>query len=188
MSSTNNRGKTSFNNKKRNQNMVLQTILIISVLALGFALGCIYQRKLDNYRFCNGKALQPSCTISDEDIERVVRKVRTDIDDFDIRTFSDDDTNMEQFDRFLSIEEARQLKLSQDEYADTFLQAPKIEDRKPVFVSCEVRDRLDEIVRRIGGKRLSVSGILENMARHHLDLYKDVIGGLYNRQGIIKFN
>ena len=34
----------------------------------------------------------------------------------------------------------RQRRLSLEEYRSTFLQVPRIEDRKPVFVSCEVRD------------------------------------------------
>ena len=34
----------------------------------------------------------------------------------------------------------RQRKLSLDEYRKAFLQVPRIEDRKPVFVSGEVRD------------------------------------------------
>ena len=38
---------------------------------------------------------------------------------------------------------SRQRKLSLDEYRKAFLQVPRIEDRKPVFVSGEVRDRLD---------------------------------------------
>lgn len=168
--------------------MVLQTILIITMLALGFALGCIWQRKIDGCKCDRHQSATPSFSVSDETIERLIRKVRAEYADFDIRNYLGDSTEAGRLDTFLSAEDARQLKLSQDEYADTFLQAPRIEDRKPVFVSCEVRDRLDEIVRRIGGRRLSVSGILENMARHHLDLYKEVIGGLYNRQGIIKFN
>lgn len=57
------------------------------------------------------------------------------------------------------------------QYRQTFLQVPKIEDRKPVFVSCDTRDRLDEIVRRLGGRKMSVSGLIENLARHHLELY-----------------
>lgn len=48
---------------------------------------------------------------------------------------------------------------------------PRIENRKPVFVSCEVRDRLDEIVHRLGGRRMSVSGLIENLALHHLETY-----------------
>ena len=60
---------------------------------------------------------------------------------------------------------SRQRKLSLDEYRKAFLQVPRIEDRKPVFVSGEVRDRLDEFVRRLGGRKMSVSGLLENIDR-----------------------
>lgn len=68
---------------------------------------------------------------------------------------------------------SRQRKLSLDEYRKTFLQVPKIEDRKPVFVSGKVRDRLDEFVRRLGGRKMSVSGLLENIARQHLEIYSE---------------
>ena len=64
-------------------------------------------------------------------------------------------------------------KLSLDEYRKAFLQVPRIEDRKPVFVSGEVRDRLDEFVRRLGGRKMSVSGLLENIARLHLEIYSE---------------
>ncbi len=40
---------------------------------------------------------------------------------------------------------SKQRRLSLDEYRTTYLQVPKIADRKPVFVSREVRDRLDRI-------------------------------------------
>ena len=68
---------------------------------------------------------------------------------------------------------SRQRKLSLDEYRKGFLQVPRIEDRKPVFVSGEVRDRLDEFVRRLGGRKMSVSGLLENIARQHLEIYSE---------------
>ncbi len=67
----------------------------------------------------------------------------------------------------------KQRKESLEEYRETFLQVPKIEDRKPVFVSCEVRDRLDEIARRLGGRKMSVSGLIENLVRHHLEIYNE---------------
>lgn len=67
---------------------------------------------------------------------------------------------------------SKQRKLSLEEYRQTFMQVPHIEDRKPVFVSREVRDRLDEYVRRFGRRKMSVSGLLENMARHYLALYE----------------
>jgi hypothetical protein len=68
---------------------------------------------------------------------------------------------------------AKHRKASLDEYREAFLIAPKITDRQPVFVSREVRDRIDSVVRRLGERKMSVSGFLENLARHHLDLYAD---------------
>lgn len=62
-----------------------------------------------------------------------------------------------------------------EQYRQTFLQVPKIDDRKPVFVSCHTRDRLDEIVRRLGDRKMSVSGLIENLALHHLELYGEDI-------------
>ena len=69
----------------------------------------------------------------------------------------------------------KQQRATLEKYRQTFLRVPRIENRKPVFVSCEVRDRLDEIVRRLGGRRMSVSGLIENLARHHLETYGDVM-------------
>ena len=66
---------------------------------------------------------------------------------------------------------SKQRKLSLEEYRITYLKVPVIIDRKPVFVSCEVRDRLEDYVRKLGGRKMSVSGLLENIARQHLDTY-----------------
>jgi len=69
----------------------------------------------------------------------------------------------------------KQRRLSLDEYRATYLQVPKIADRKPVFVSREVRDGLDRIVRCLGDRGMSVSGLVENLARQHLAAYGDDI-------------
>lgn len=66
---------------------------------------------------------------------------------------------------------SKQRKLSLEEYRNTYLKVPVIKDRKPVFLSCEVRDRLEDYVRKLGGRKMSVSGLLENIARQHLDTY-----------------
>lgn len=68
---------------------------------------------------------------------------------------------------------SKQRKESLEEYRQAFLTVPKLEDRKPVFISREVRDELDEIVRKLGGRRMSVSGFIENLARHHLEIYRE---------------
>ena len=69
----------------------------------------------------------------------------------------------------------KQRKASLEEYKNSFLNPPKITDRKTVYLSAETRDRLDEIVRRLGERGSSVSGFIENMAKEHLETYRDEI-------------
>ena len=69
----------------------------------------------------------------------------------------------------------RQRRASLEEYRETYLTVPKIRKRKTVFVSEDVRDELDAIVRRLGGRGMSVSGLLENLAREHLAAYREDI-------------
>ena len=69
----------------------------------------------------------------------------------------------------------KQRRASLDEYKEEFLRVPSIEDRKPVFLSRSTRDALDRIVRMFGGRRMSVSGLVENIARQHLDTYGEDI-------------
>ena len=60
-------------------------------------------------------------------------------------------------------------------YKRVYLPVPAIEDRKPVFLSKETRDRLDRIARLFGERKMSVSGLTENIVRRHLDVYeKDI--------------
>jgi len=71
---------------------------------------------------------------------------------------------------------SKQRKLSLDEYRATFLQVPRIVNRRPVFVSEEVRKQLDLIVLRLSEtRRMSVTGLLENICRHHIEMYKEDI-------------
>ena len=68
-----------------------------------------------------------------------------------------------------------QRRLSLEDYRATYLQVPKIINRKPVFVSETVRDELDRVVRYLGGRGMSASGLIENLVRLHLDAYRDDI-------------
>ena len=70
---------------------------------------------------------------------------------------------------------SKQRRLSLKEYRATYLQVPKIVNRKPVFVSETVRDELDKVVRFLGGKGMSASGLIENLVRLHLDTYRNDI-------------
>ena len=67
----------------------------------------------------------------------------------------------------------RQRRLSLEEYRNTFMRPYKIEDRKPVFISRKLRDTLDRFACKIGENRMSLSGLLENIVRHHVELYAE---------------
>ena len=74
---------------------------------------------------------------------------------------------------------SKQRRLSFEEYRSVYLTVPKIENRMPVFISASLRDELDKIARRLGGKRMSASGIVENMVKHHLIMYGDELKEWY---------
>lgn len=69
----------------------------------------------------------------------------------------------------------RQRKAAFEEYQKRFLITPKIKHRKPVFISEELRERLDEIARKLGCKGMSASGFIENLALHHLKMHEEDI-------------
>ena len=69
----------------------------------------------------------------------------------------------------------KQRRLSLEEYRTTYLKVPQIINRKPVFVSETVRDELDRVVRYLGGKGMSASGLIENLVRLHLEAYRNDI-------------
>lgn len=74
---------------------------------------------------------------------------------------------------------SKQRRLSLEEYRSVYLPVPKIENRMPVFISARLRDELDKMARRLGGKRMSASGIVENMVKHHLTVYGDELKEWY---------
>lgn len=69
----------------------------------------------------------------------------------------------------------KQRKASLQEYRQTFLSVPKITDRKTVFISNELREKIVSIYLRFGTEKSSVSGFIENLVIHHLEEYKEDI-------------
>lgn len=65
----------------------------------------------------------------------------------------------------------KQRKASMEEYRQTYLTTPKIVDRQTIFISRTLRDEVDAVVRRLGDRKLSVSGFVENLVRAHLADY-----------------
>lgn len=70
---------------------------------------------------------------------------------------------------------SKQRRLSLEEYRATYLKVPKLVNRKPVFVSEEVRDELDRVIGNFGKRGMSASGLIENLVRLHLDTYRNDI-------------
>lgn len=67
----------------------------------------------------------------------------------------------------------QKLRKLLEEYQSLFLVTPKIANRKTVFISEELRDQIDEIARKLGDRKMSVSGFLQNLVRHHLETYQE---------------
>lgn len=64
-------------------------------------------------------------------------------------------------------------KQSFEEYHKLYLQVPKINNGKPIFISDDLREKLYEVTIRLGGRKMSPSGFVENLLRHHMETYGD---------------
>ena len=61
------------------------------------------------------------------------------------------------------------------EYAAKFLRPHNLKNRVSVYMEREVRDALQVIVKRIGGRELTTAGYIDNILREHLEAHKDRI-------------
>ena len=71
----------------------------------------------------------------------------------------------------------KQRRASMEEYQQTYLTTSKIVDRQTIFISRTLRDEVDIVVRRLGDRKLSVSGFVENLVRAHLNDYASELDG-----------
>lgn len=68
------------------------------------------------------------------------------------------------------------------DYENDFLCRNEINERKSVYVSNYVHEKVKQIVLEIGGlSNLSVGGYIDNVLKHHLEKYKDEINTLYKQ-------
>lgn len=63
-----------------------------------------------------------------------------------------------------------------------FLQPRSIRARSTLYVSSETKRKVLEVVRKIGNQHTTATSYVENILRHHLDLYKDEINRLYQER------
>ena len=63
-----------------------------------------------------------------------------------------------------------------------FLQPRSIRARSALYVSSETKRKVLEVVRKVGDEHTTATSYVENILRHHLDLYKDEINRLYQER------
>lgn len=61
------------------------------------------------------------------------------------------------------------------DFRKTFLHPTPFQRRGSVYLSLETKRRIHSVVQRIGEGNLTVTDYVENIMRHHLDLYRDDI-------------
>lgn len=65
------------------------------------------------------------------------------------------------------------------DYPSLFLSRYELKSRQGIYIEKETNETIKRIVHNIGGERLTVSGFIENVLKHHFELYKDEINSLY---------
>lgn len=65
------------------------------------------------------------------------------------------------------------------DYPEVFLCRNELRTRQGIYIEKETNETIKRIVHNIGSERLTVSGFIENVLKHHFELYKDEINNLY---------
>ena len=81
-----------------------------------------------------------------------------------------------------SVEEkpARRKKGQTADYESSFLSRNELRDRQGLYISRDNYETLQTLVRVIRRERLSVSGLVDNIVSHHIELYGDEMNRIYD--------
>jgi hypothetical protein len=66
------------------------------------------------------------------------------------------------------------------DYENLFLSRNELRDRQGLYIGRNNYETLQTLVRSILGERLSVSGLVDNIVSHHIELYGDEINRIYD--------
>jgi hypothetical protein len=66
------------------------------------------------------------------------------------------------------------------DYESLFLSRNELRDRQGLYISRENYEILQTLVRAIRNERLSVSGLVDNIISHHIELYGEDINRIYD--------
>ena len=66
------------------------------------------------------------------------------------------------------------------DYENLFLPRNELRDRQGLYIGRDNYETLQTLVRAIRSERLSVSGLVDNIVSHHIELYGDEINRIYD--------
>lgn len=76
----------------------------------------------------------------------------------------------------------RRKRKDSDDYRTTFLNRNELKNRRCVYISSELHEVVQKIVRSIGSNDISIGGYVDTVLSQHLEANKDAINELYRRQ------
>lgn len=68
------------------------------------------------------------------------------------------------------------------DYSDTFLARYELASRQGLHLEKETIATIKRIIYSIGDERLTVSGFVENVLKHHFEFYKDEVNRLHEEK------
>ena len=63
-----------------------------------------------------------------------------------------------------------------------FLCEHVVKQRSAIYISSKTKEKLSDVVRRLGWSRISVTSFAENILAHHLELFRDEINRLHRQK------
>ena len=67
-------------------------------------------------------------------------------------------------------------------YERLFLCEHVVQQRSAIYISSKTKEKLSDVVRRLGWSRISVTSFAENILAHHLELFRDEINRLHRQK------
>ncbi len=68
------------------------------------------------------------------------------------------------------------------DYERTFMNLMEIRQRAALYVNLETQRKILEVVKKIGGERMTVTSYVEHILQQHLELYRDDINRIHKEQ------
>ncbi|MEQ2904311.1 DUF3408 domain-containing protein, partial [Alistipes finegoldii] len=68
------------------------------------------------------------------------------------------------------------------DYKKTFLVRVDYDLRASLYVSAPTKRKILEVLKKIGGERLTATSYVDNILRHHLEMFRDEINCIHQEQ------